>query len=345
MTPSSERRAASPGFGATLRRWLATPLLQAIIPLVLVVGLGCAFNQRGAFFAWSTHRDMLREVAVHGILACGMTVVVLTAGIDLAVGSVLALSAVGFAVMLMPLGVHAALAVAATVGLGLTIGSTSGALVARYRMQPFVVTLAVMVFARGLAKQLAGGRKVTSYVAAADGTARSVDLPAIFDSIDAKVLHGNVAIVTLVLAGVLLVSWVLLTRLRVGRHIYAVGGNVEAARLAGVPVERTLVFAYAYSGLLAAVAGMCQAAQETHGDPETGMGYELDAIAMVVLGGTSLMGGRGGIGQTLIGILTLGYLQKVLSLNAYSSEARLMLTGAIIVGAVLFQRSLGRSSQ
>ncbi|HEX9619125.1 MAG TPA: ABC transporter permease, partial [Polyangiaceae bacterium] len=117
--------------------------------------------------------------------------------------------------------------------------------------------------------------------------------------------------------------------------------NLEAARLSGVPVKGTLVFAYALSGLFAAVAGVCQAAQETHGDPETGLGYELDAIAMVVLGGTSLAGGRGGVGLTLIGALTLGYLQKILSINAYSTEARLMLTGAILIAAVLFQRRFG----
>src|SRR4030095_7728826 len=101
---------------------------------------------------------------------------------------------------------------------------------------------------------------------------------------------------------------------------------------------RVLVFAYALSGLFAAIAGICQAAQETHGDPETGTGYELDAIAIVGLGGTSVSGGRGNMGLTLIGALTLGYLQKVLSLNAFSIEARLMLTGAIIIAAVLFQR-------
>jgi ribose transport system permease protein len=102
-------------------------------------------------------------------------------------------------------------------------------------------------------------------------------------------------------------------------------------------VRGTLLFAYAISGLFAAIAGVCQAAQEAQGDPETGAGYELDAFAMVVLGGTSLAGGRGGIGLTLIGALTLGYLQKTLSLNAYSTEVRLMLTGVILVGAVLFQ--------
>ena len=117
------------------------------------------------------------------------------------------------------------------------------------------------------------------------------------------------------------------------------------ARLSGVPVRFSLMFAYALCGLFAALAGICQAAQETHGDPETGVGYELDAIAMVVLGGTSLMGGRGGVGLTLVGTLTLGYLQKVLSLNAYSTEVRLMLTGAIIVAAVLFQRRLSRGAE
>jgi ribose transport system permease protein len=105
-----------------------------------------------------------------------------------------------------------------------------------------------------------------------------------------------------------------------------------------------LLFAYALSGFFAAVAGICQAAQETQGDPETAMGYELDAIAMVVLGGTALSGGRGGIGLTLAGVLTLGYLQKILSLNAYSSEARLMLTGLILVAAVLFQRRLAHTA-
>ncbi len=173
----------------------------------------------------------------------------------------------------------------------------------------------------------------------------NVPLPDAFAALDQRVLGGSVSVVTLVFAAVALVAFVVLERLRIGRYLYAVGGNFEAARLAGVPVRFTLIFAYALSGLLAAVAGICQAAQETQGDPETGLGYELDAIAMVVLGGTGLAGGRGGIGLTLIGALTLGYLQKVLSLNAYSSETRLMLTGAILILAVLFQKRLAPSKK
>jgi ribose transport system permease protein len=152
------------------------------------------------------------------------------------------------------------------------------------------------------------------------------------------VLGGNLSIVTVIFLACVLVAWIVLSRLRLGRHIYAVGGNKEAARLSGVPVRRTLITAYALSGFFAAVAGICQAAQETHGDPETGLAYELDAIAMVVIGGTSLAGGKGSVILTLIGVLTIGYLQKILSLNAAPEATRLMLTGVIIVCAVLFQR-------
>jgi ribose transport system permease protein len=303
-----------------------------------MIAIGGLFNADGAFFRWSVHRDMLRQVSVHGMLACGMTVVIITAGIDLSVSSLLALAAVSFAWLTMPLGWHAVFAIPLVLAFGMALGSVSGALVARMRIQPFIVTLAMMVFARGLAKVISGGRKVTNYVTEADGTTRLVDLPRIFGVIDSRVLGGNLSIVTIIFLLCVLVTWVVLSRLRLGRHIYAVGGNEEAARLSGVPVRRTLIMAYALAGLFAAVAGICQAAQETHGDPETGMAYELDAIAMVVIGGTTLAGGKGSVVLTLIGVLTIGYLQKILSLNAAPEATRLMLTGAIIICAVLFQR-------
>lgn len=317
---------------------LRSSAVRALLPLFLVVLVGCVFNQNGAFFEWSTHRAMLREISVLGILACGMTLVIVSGGIDLSVGSVLAVSAVTFATLTMPRGFGAGAAIAIVVAVGAAMGLASGALVARFRVQPFIVTLAMMVFARGLAKLIAGGKKVTSYVVLPDGSSTSVDLPAVFRAIDSKVFGDNVSVVTLIFAASALVTWLVLSRLRAGRYLYAVGGSYEAARLSGVPVGRTLALAYALSGAFAAVAGICQAAQETHGDPETGTGYELDAIAMVVLGGTSLAGGRGGVGSTLIGALTLGMLQKILSLNAFSTEARLMLTGVILIFAVLFQR-------
>jgi ribose transport system permease protein len=318
-------------------RLTAAPVVRAALPLIVVFLIGCVFHRDGAFFAWETHRAMLREISVHGILACGMTLVIITAGIDLSVGSLLALCAVTFAVLLMPLGWAAASASLAVLMLGIAAGVVSGFLVAVHRIQSFVVTLAMMVFARGLAKEISGGRKVTNYAMSEEGAAKIVELPYIFDVIDARILGNNVSIVTLVFGACALLTWMVQSRLRIGRYLYAVGGNLEAARLSGVPVRRALITAYGLSGFFAAIGGICQAAQETHGDPETGLGYELDAIAMVVLGGTSLMGGRGGVGLTLIGALTLGYLQKILSLNAFSTEARLMLTGVIIIGAVLFQ--------
>jgi ribose transport system permease protein len=321
-----------------MKQWWTTPVARALLALALMLALGAVFSADGAFFRWSVHRDMLRQVSVFGILACGMTMVIVTAGIDLSVSSVMALAAVSFAWLMLPGAWPAALAIPAVLVVGTALGATSGALVARLRIQPFIVTLAMMVFARGLAKVVSGGAKITNYVPQADGSSRLVELPAVFQLIDRRVLGGNLSIVTIVFLACVAVTWLALARLRLGRHLYAVGGNAEAARLAGVPVRRTLVLAYTLSGLFAAVAGICQAAQETHGDPETGMGYELDAIAMVVIGGTALSGGKGSVVLTLIGVLTIGYLQKILSLNAAPEATRLMLTGAIIICAVLFQR-------
>ncbi len=316
---------------------LDAPVARALLALVLMVAIGCVFNADGAFFRWSVHRDMLRQVSTYGILACGMTVVIVAAGIDLSVSSVLALAAVSFAWLTLPHGWPAPLAIPVVLAIGAALGALSGTLIARVRIQPFVVTLAMMVFARGLAKVVSGGQKITNYVTDPDGTTHLVTMPRIFGAIDSRILGGDLSIVTLVFVAAVLVTWVVLERLRWGRYLYAVGGNQEAARLSGVPIARTLVLAYAYCGFLAAVAGICQAAQETQGDPETGMGYELDAIAMVVIGGTPLTGGRGGVTLTLVGVLTIGYLQKILSLNAAPEATRLMLTGAIIICAVLFQ--------
>lgn len=309
-------------------------MARAAVPLAVVLVLGCLFNSDGAFFSWETHRAMLREISVHGMLACGMTIVIITGGIDLSVGGVLALGAVVFAILTLQHAVSGIFAIPAVLALGLATGALSGVLVARFAIQPFVATLAMMVFSRGLAKLSSGNEKI-----AAAGA-----LPDVFSMIDARILGGNVSVVTIVFAVCAALTWVVLKELRIGRYFYATGGSIDAARLSGVPVARVLIIAYALSGFFAALAGICQAAQETHGDPETGLGYELDAIAMVVLGGTSLSGGRGGIGSTLVGALTLGYLQKILSLNAFSTEMRLMLTGVVIVAAVMFQNRLAKSA-
>ncbi len=317
-----------------LRELWDRPLARAWMAVALVGVLGCCFHADGAFFRWPTHRDMLRQVAVYGLLACGMTPVILTAGIDLAVGSIVAVSAVAAAKLIIFGGVDPVLAAGVVSLGGLALGGLSGAVIAKFRVQPFVVTLAMMVLARGLAKQLSGGQKVTAYAAGLSPT----EATGLLTGLDTRLLGDQLATVTAIMIACAIFTWVLLRRTRLGRHIYAVGGNPEAARLAGVPVGWTIFWVYAYCGLCAAIAGLCQAAQETQGDPDTAMGYELDAIAMVVIGGTSLMGGRGGVGLTVLGVLTIGWLQKILSLNAVPEASRLMATGVILIGAILFQR-------
>lgn len=317
-------------------RWSAGQ--RSLLPLLGVLLLGAVFHADGAFFRWQTHAALLREVSVVGILACGMTVVIITGGIDLAAGSLLGLGAVGFALLTLPLGWPGLAAVAAVLGAGTLAGALSGGLIARLRLPSFIVTLAMLVFARGLAKQLSGGQKVSTYVPSSDGQFVTLALPEIYSSIDARVLGGTLSVVTLIFAGCVALTAISLRWHKLGRYWLAIGGNAEAALLSGVPVRAALVTAYALSGFFAALAGICQAAQETQGDPETGAGYELDAIAMVVLGGTRLSGGSGGVGLTAIGVLSLGYLQKILSLNSLSSELRLMLTGVILIAALLFQR-------
>jgi len=316
----------------------ASPWIRALSALLFVFLLGILFHADGAFFQWGTHRDMLRQISVIGMLACGMTLVIITAGIDLAVGSILGLNAVLFAMLSLRLAWPPLLALGACVMAGIGCGALSGSVIARFKMQPFIATLAMMVFARGLAKSISGGEKVSRAVVQPDGSYVYVDLPRLYQAIDHKVLGGNLAVVTLIFLGCILVCWLLLTRLRWGRYIYAVGANEEAARLSGVPVSLVKLLAYSLSGAFAALAGVCQAIQEQQGDPEAGATYELSAIAMVVIGGTSLTGGRGQIGFTLLGTLTIGYLEKILSINAVSEAGRLILTGMIIVAAVLLQR-------
>ena len=321
-----------------VRGILRHPATTAVLALLFVFVLGLVFHADGAFYKWSTHRDALRQASVFGILACGMTLVIITAGIDLSVGSVLGLVAVSFSLLSIHWGWSPWIAIPICLLIGVACGALSGGLVARFGIQPFIVTLAMMVFARGLAKTVSSGMKVSTAVQQADGSYTFVGVPPVFSAIDSRLWGGSVSVVSLIFLVCVLLSWIALSRLRWGRYVYAIGGNEEAARLSGVPVLWMKIGVYALAGLFSAVAGICQAAQEQQGDPEAGMTYELSAIAIVVIGGTNLMGGRGGIGLTLLGTLIIGYLEKILSINAVPEANRLMLTGAIIIAAVLLQR-------
>lgn len=318
--------------------WLRRPSFRAIAALLFVLLLGFFFNAEGTFFKWDTHRDMLRHISVFGILACGMTLVIISAGIDLSVGSILGLNAVLFSLFTIQMSWSPALAFLLCLLAGAGLGTISGGFIAKFRVQPFIATLAMMVFARGVAKWVSKGQKISTAVLQPDGTYQYVEVPGIFNFLNSKILDQNIAVVTIIFLLCVGMCWIILAKLRWGRHIYAIGGNEEASRLSGVPVTATKLLAFGLSGFFCAIAGICQAAQELQGDPEAGMTYELTAIAIVVIGGTNLMGGSGGIGLTFIGAMTIGYLEKILSINAVGEASRLMLTGVIIIGAVLFQK-------
>jgi ribose transport system permease protein len=326
---------------AMIKQWSAHPVVRALFSLLLVIIVGAVFNAEGTFFSWDTQRDMLRQVSVFGILACGMTLVIIAGGIDLSVGSILGLCAVSFSLASIQRGWASFPAILLTLAVGTVCGAVSGGVIAKFRIQPFIATLAMMVFARGVAKLVSGGQKISTAVQQADGTYQYVDIPPIFDTLSARIAGDNVAVVTIIFAACILLCWILLSQTPLGRQLYAIGGNEEAARFSGIHVERTKTIAYALSGFFCATAGICQAAQELQGDPEAGATYELTAIAMVVIGGTTLQGGRGSIWLTVLGVLIIGNLEKILSINAVGEETRLMLTGIIILAAVLFQRREG----
>ncbi len=321
-----------------MRTLLRNHIGRAVLSLVLVMIVGVLFNAEGTFFRWDTHRDMLRQVSVYGILAAASTIVIVTGGIDLSVGSLLGLSAVLFSLFSIHWGWGPVQSIAATLLIGVVCGMISGGVIGRFKIQPFIATLAMMVFARGVAKLVSGGQKISSAVQTADGSYSYVSVPEIFDSIGTRIWNDNIAVVTLLMIAVLFAAWIFLSQTVAGRELYAIGGNEEAAKYSGVSIPKNILLAYSISGLFCAVAGIAQAAQEMQGDPEAGASYELSAIAMVVIGGTSLRGGIGGIHLTILGILIIGYLEKILSINAVGEETRLMLTGIIILAAVVFQK-------
>ena len=320
-----------------IREFFSKEVVKALIALVFVVILGLIFNANGAFFKLATHRDTLRSMSVYGILACGMTLVIISGGIDLAVGSVLALIAVTFSIFTIHWGWSPWIAIPACLLIGALTGLIVGSLITYAKIQPFIATLAMMTFARGTARLITGGKKVSTYMQVEGGDFITKELPQIFSMIDKKILGGNLNVVSVIFFVCLVVSWILLSKHKWGREILAMGGNLEAARLSGVPVNLSKILVYVYMGVLDAVAGICVAAQETQGDPGAGSGYELNAIAMAVIGGISMSGGSGDMGLTFLGILTISYMEKVLSINAVPEAARLMITGVIIIVAVLAQ--------
>jgi ribose/xylose/arabinose/galactoside ABC-type transport system permease subunit len=373
----------------------------ALLFLVGVISSPVSSKGNNIFLSFGNLSDVFRQISVTGITAVGMTLVILIAGIDLSVGSVLALGSVvcamlltnegwssaymlgvpaifllGFLVMFgvltfgvklqrrvtvgaamnSPSAQRLMLAIAALTALvlalgvslssdgkagvllvllvvpavGFMLGTINGLIIVGGRLQPFIVTLAMMVAGLGIARLTAGQN--TAVWPVYTGSNATADFEAL-----RSLVFGIIPVPGVIFAGIILVFWVILKFTKFGRYVYAIGGNEEAARLAGVPVWRVKITVYAISGYLAALAGILYVAQYRQGKPDAGMGLELDAIAAVVIGGTSLMGGRGSMIGTLVGVLIFGFLSNILQLNNIDSNTQLVLKGVIIIIAVLLQ--------
>ncbi len=283
-----------------------------------------------AFLTPENLLNVARQNSMLGLVALGVTFVIVSGGIDLSVGAVVALGGLA-AAALTPRG--SAPALLAAVAIGGAVGLCNGLLVTRGRIQPFITTLSTMIAARGLA------------LALTDELAIRVDRGAAAFRWLGRGLLGPVPVPVVLLVLACGLGALVLGRTRFGRHVYAVGDSEEAARLLGLDVARVKVGAYVCSGALAGLAGALLASRLGAGQPVAGTGWELDAIAAVVVGGTPLTGGRGGVGATLVGVLLLGVILNVFNLEGtVSSWWQLVLRGAFLLAVILAQRRLGRAA-
>jgi len=276
--------------------------------------------------------NIANQIAVIAIIAIGMTMVIITGGIDLSVGSLLALSAVLAARFIRDFagGVNASpggmlLACVAAIILCGVIGAFSGAMITRFAIPPFIVTLAMMLVGSGFAYILAKGQSIYQIPDSFVWLGRGADLLSL----------PNAVVLMLVLYAL---AHVLMSRMKLGRYLYAVGGNGEAARLSGVPVKRVLMFAYIASALLAGLGGVIMASQLKSGSATYGNMYELYVIAAVVVGGTSLGGGEGKMLGTLTGAFTIAVIQNGMNLTNVESYTQKVVLGLVILGAVLLDK-------
>ena len=279
------------------------------------------------FLTVSNLLNIAQQTSINAIVAVGMTFVILSGGIDLSVGSIVAVAGVALGLALQadqPLFVALAIALLT----GIACGQINGLLIDRGGLPPFIVTLGTMSMARGAALVLTEGRPISG-----------------FDEGFRTLATGTIAFIpapVLVMVAVYAIAHLVLTRTTFGRYVYAIGGNEEATRLSGVRVHLHKPAIYAVSGLTSAIAAVLLTARLNSAQPIAGMMYELDAIAATVIGGTSLLGGEGSLGGTLIGALIMGVLRNGLNLLGVSSFLQQIVIGGVIVGAVLIDTILKR---
>lgn len=314
--------------GEIMRRY---GILIAFLVLCVVLAV---VNQN--FLTTRNILNVLRQTSINGILAIGMTFVILARGIDLSVGSIVALAGVVSASLatmattaMVPGGPYpAALAILAGLAVGAACGAVNGVIVARFHVPSFVVTLGMLSAARGLTLLYAGGRPVPnltdSYRFMGNGSLWGIPMPVV------------------IFAAVFLVAWWVLSQSRFGRQVYAVGGNPHAARVSGISVASIRIWVFVISGTLAGLGGMILAARTGSALTQAGIAYELDAIAAVVIGGTSLAGGVGRVTGTLIGALLIGVMNNGLDLMGVQSYYQQVIKGVLIVAAVMLDQSRNR---
>lgn len=305
---------------------LSFSYLEKIIPfigLILLVIIISALNS--AFLEPSNLFNLLRQVSINGLIAFGMTFVILTGGIDLSVGSTLALSSAMIAI-LMVLGMDSIVALLIGCIFGAILGAINGLLITVGKMAPFIATLATMTVFRGVTLVITDGNPITnlngSYAFQLFGRGYFLGVP--------------VPAVTMFITFIIL--YIVLHKTIFGRQTYAMGGNEKAAFISGIKVNKLKVMIYSLAGLMSAMAGAILTSRLNSAQPTAGMSYELDAIAAVVLGGTSLTGGKGRILGTLIGVLIIGVLNNGLNLLGVSSFYQQVVKGVVIIIAVLIDR-------
>ncbi|WP_123043305.1 ABC transporter permease [Cohnella candidum] len=295
--------------------------LGMLVILILLCAVMAVFAPH--FTDISNVITVLKQISITAILAAGMTMVILTGGIDLSVGSTMALSGV-LSVMMTNAGVNPVLAMLGGAAIGYAAGAVNGYFTAYPKLPSFIVTLGSMTYLRGLAYVISGGYPI-------------VLSNSTFKFVGSGYIAGIPAMIY-IMAIVYIIMFFVLKYTMFGRHVYAIGGNEEAARLTGIKVKRALLNVYSISGLLAGIAGVVMAGRLFSGQPMIGVGAELDAIAAVVLGGTSFVGGFGKIQGTIIGVLIIGVLVNGLTLLNVDFYWQQVVKGFVIVAAVLLDR-------
>src|SRR6266481_4927014 len=302
--------------------WLSK-LIGVQGPLIglLVLCICFSFSTSGAFLSVRNGLNVLDQVTVLGILAIGMTAVIVSGGIDLSVGSVLAFSMMVMGWLSHDCGLPLVLAILLGLIVGAACGLANGFLVTRAKLPPFIATLSMMTIARGLANIITDGRQIVGY-------------PDWFDSLATVRYFGFLSITVALFIVLVILSWFHLGYRAIGRSLYAIGGSPEVARLNGIRVRRLTTWVYVGSGILSALAGIVLASRLDSSQPSAGLGYELDAIAAVVIGGASLSGGVGGIAGTVVGVFIIGVLHNGLNLVGVSPFIQQIVIGVVIALAV-----------